>query len=155
MPDSDRAAIAELLHRFAFAIDERDWAALRDCFDDRVSVALDSSIGGSDPEPSPAEERVDEARSFFGKLDATHHQVTVYRVSVDGDEAEVLSYFRAGHFKDHLVGGSTFDQVGHYLHRCVRRADGWRITGWDQKIRYTEGNAKLLAFGGDGEPGDG
>ena len=92
-------------------------------------MRLDDSIGGSNPEPTSAEQRVSEARSFFEKLDATHHQLTVYRVSVDGDRAEVLTYFRAGHFKRHLVGGATFDQVGHYVHDCVRRADGWRIGG--------------------------
>ena len=153
--DADPRELAELLHRFAFAIDERDWVALRDCFDDTVSVALDSSIGGSDESPMPAGERVDEARKFFGKLDATHHQLTVYRVEVDGDAARVLTYFRAGHYKDHVIGGSTFDQVGHYRHECVRREGGWRIAGWRQTIRYTEGNAKLLAFGGDGLEGDG
>ena len=157
MSDPDRRSLEDLLHRFAFAIDERDWAALEACLDDRVSVRLDETVGGSDEDagPRPAAERVEEARSFFGKLDATHHQLTVCRASVDGDRAELLTYFRAGHFKAHVIGGSTFDQVGHYVHDCVRRPDGWRIAGWRQTIRYTEGNAKLLAFGGEGLEDDG
>ena len=141
--------IRDLLHRFAMAIDDRDWTAFHECLCDEVSVQLDSSIGGSDPTPQDAREWVANARSFFDPLDATHHQLTVYRVELRGDEASVLTYFRAGHYKKHLAGGATFDQVGRYEHQCIRADGQWRIAKWVQKIAYSEGNAALLAKGGD------
>ena len=145
----DRTLLTELVQRFARAIDARDWEAFRECLDDTVSVQLDSSIGGSDPAPMPAAERVAKAREFFDPLEATHHHVTVCTVTLDGDSAEVTSNFRAGHFKRHLIGAATFDQVGHYVHRCRRSGDTWVIAGWTQSIAYSQGNTAVLARGGD------
>ena len=150
----DRIAVTDLIHRFAMAIDDRDWTVFADCLQDPVSVELDSSIGGSDPSPQAVADRVKLARKFFEPFEATHHHVTVYSVryaSIDskGDELEVRSYFRAGHFKRHFVGGASFEQMGDYRHRCVRTDDGWRISGWKQRIAYTAGNTALLARGGD------
>lgn len=152
-----RCELSDLIHRFAASIDRRDWTGFRECLDDRVSVKLDDSIGGSNPAPQPAEDWVINARGFFDVLDATHHHVTPYEWTRDEDDdgggaVTVMSYFRAGHFKNVIVGGATFDQVGTYHHRCVRREDGWRIAGWVQRVNYSEGNAKLLAVRGDGSP---
>ena len=155
-----RAALGDLIHRFAWCIDRRDWTGFRACLAPRVTVGLDTSIGGEgdDAEPEDADGRVLAARDFFEPFDATHHHVTLYSVSHEpgGDAAEVLSYFRAGHYKQHVLGGATFSQSGHYRHRCARTGvmpdnpTGWHITGWRQVIHFTEGNAKLLARGGDG-----
>ena len=145
-----------LIHRFAWCIDRRDWDGFRNVLADEVDVTLDSTVGDSPAGPVPAGQQVEQARDFFDKLDATHHHLTVYRIDLadDGRSAEVLTYFRAGHFKAHVLGGGSFDQAGHYEQRCVRTTDGWRLAGWRQFVAYTQGNAKLLARGGDGTPGD-
>ena len=35
---SDKAAISEVLHRYAMAIDLRDWSLLRECFTDQMQA---------------------------------------------------------------------------------------------------------------------
>lgn len=143
----------DTIHRFAMAIDDRDWAAFAAVLSDPVDVHLDPSLHSPIEGDHPRQRWVDQARSFFETLDRTHHHLTLYRIDHDAssDELVVTSYFRAGHFKSHFVGGATFDQVGRYAHRMVPGGMGLIIRGWTQTIDYTEGNSKILATAGGSE----
>ena len=83
-----REEIRELVHRYALAIDSRDWPGYRACFADRIE--LDFSAATRTPparEPMSADAWTERCRQFFTRLTATQHIPALLRVEVDGPRA--------------------------------------------------------------------
>ena len=140
----DRAAIRELVGRFACGIDFRDWDAFAALFTTLVSVHLDPRTSGSPPVPVPVAMWKKFAGASFEYYHSTHHAVVVDYVELNGDEAEAVSHFTASHYLANPDGSPTFVQKGTYHHRFKRTDEGWRITGWNQDVRWGEGNRAVL-----------
>ena len=70
----DRAAILDVLARFAHGIDGRDWALYRSVFTDAIDVDYTSYRAGSAGRMS-ADDWVARARRLFPGLDATQHSL--------------------------------------------------------------------------------
>ena len=140
----DRESIRSLISHFALGIDFRDWDAFASCFTDTVSVKLDPRTAPSPPTPVPIAVWMKIARASFEPYDSTHHLVRTYAIEVNGAEAKALSYFQASHFRANPDGGPTFVQKGTYLHSCRRTEAGWRISGWEQTVRWGTGNRAVL-----------
>ena len=150
----DRDAVRDLVGRFACGIDFRDWDAFADLFTTTVSVHLDPRTSGSPPVPVPVALWKKFAAASFEAYDSTHHAVTVDYVLVDGDAAEAVSHFTASHYLANPDGSPTFVQKGTYHHRFERTAAGWRISGWDQDVRWGTGNRAVLDAAMDAMPGE-
>jgi hypothetical protein len=136
----DHNAIVALCIRYATALDSRDWALLRTCFEPDV-VAEYAGIGeilGYD-----ALEQV--CQRALMPLDASQHFLGNHVVVLDGDEADATTYLQAQHVRSGIPGGDTFLLAGKYTDRVVRRDGGWRFKTRKLEVMWTQGNRAVMA----------
>jgi ketosteroid isomerase-like protein len=118
----DRAAVTEVLHRYAWTLDAKDYAGLREVFaDDAVARYGDRDwMEGGDA-------IVAWIAGHGREQAAQHHHVSVYLVELDGDVATALSYVTA---RNHSAAdaGAVAISYGSYRDELRREAGGWRIT---------------------------
>jgi hypothetical protein len=143
-PAEERAAVLDLLARFAHGIDGRDWALYRSVFTDEIDVDYTSYRPGS-PARMPADDWVDRARRLFPGLDATQHVLVNPWVRADGDAIRVRTSMRADHFLD----GARYSLGGTYEHRLVPTGGEWRIAAVTLTVTWTEGDRQLLVRGAE------
>lgn len=119
--DNDREAICDVLVAYATAIDSRDWALLRRVFTHDVHAHY-GDLGEWHGVDDFAE-FMDAAHQGFG---TTHHRLTNFVVTIDGDRATARTYVHAVlTLRDDPA--AWYDALGHYDDVIVRSADGWRI----------------------------
>jgi 3-phenylpropionate/cinnamic acid dioxygenase small subunit len=117
---SDPLAIQQLLSRYTYACDTRDWDLLDACF------LPDARIQYESLPPFPdgyAGLRGSTVRTLT-LLRSTQHLLGNLHVTVDGDRATAASYVQATHVAD---DGRSWVTGGRYDDELVRTADGWRI----------------------------
>jgi ketosteroid isomerase-like protein len=133
----DDLAVRELLHRYAFALDEQDMDLIASCFtpDVRAEYSGHTLSGGV--------QGIVGLLRGAGDFDKTMHHVGTIVVRLDGDRAEARSYTIA-----YLVGQE--DGEPYLLTRGVRyrdlmrkAEDGWKIydrvhaVDWSSKVPAT------------------
>jgi 3-phenylpropionate/cinnamic acid dioxygenase small subunit len=121
--EDDRAAIADVVVRYATAIDRRDWDLFRTCFTDDC---------GSDYGPIGGWTTLDGLTEFMTTAHAgmghTMHRMTNVVTAVDGDSASGRTYVHVILQLDRNDPATVFETFGFYDDAFVRAADGWRIT---------------------------
>ena len=131
--------VADLCAEYAFALDRRDWAALRACFTDApVFVHPGGRVEGVDG-------IVERARGALEPLDASQHLLGTIVVEVEGDNASSICYFQAQHVRAGTPGGDTYLIAGSYADRLVRTPQGWRIAERVQLYLWRDGNRAVVA----------
>ena len=136
---ADRFEIAEVLYRYATALDTRDWALLGSVFTGDGVYRM--GVRGEFTGPEAIVEKLQEV---LGKLDATQHLISNATIVVDGDRARSTCYVRAQHYRTgHETGGNTLDMGGTYVDELVRTGDGWRIKHRALEITWREGNGGI------------
>jgi 3-phenylpropionate/cinnamic acid dioxygenase small subunit len=121
--DSQRLSdeIAALLHRYARAVDTKDWELYRSVFTDGAHIDYSSAgaiVGGRD-------EVVDWFAANFGVIPWSMHYITnIEVVAAEGDSATVRAMFYNPMQLPGVDGMSACG--GYYHHELVRTADGWR-----------------------------
>jgi len=116
----DRQDIAEMLVRYATAIDRCEWPQLGSVFTDDCDVDY-GEIGSW--------QSSDAITEFMQKVHAgaghTLHRLSNLAITVDGDKADARTYF------DALImaadNQSGVNAIGFYDDEIVRTAEGWRI----------------------------
>lgn len=115
----DRAALHDLLVRYATAVDERDHDALAGCFTDDAEASFAGIAAGAGGHSIATF-----LLSTLGPAESTHVVANV-RVELRGDEAAVSSvavvYGVRGEPEQLRLRGVTYRDV------CVRTPNGWRI----------------------------
>jgi ketosteroid isomerase-like protein len=130
--------IAEVLHRYGYALDGRDWPLLRTCFTDDV-------VGRYGGDPLLGYEAVERlCRSTLEPLSVSQHLIANVTVTVAGDEADASCYLHAQHVRPGTEGGDQFIYAGRYLDHLVRTADGWRIADRRLQPMWTSGNPAVI-----------
>lgn len=119
--DEDVAKIHEVLLRYAWAIDFRDWPRLRTCFTD--DFVGDYGVAGSWTSGDAITDFMEEGHKPFGQ---TLHRITNIVAQVDGDRATACSYVDAM-LMPLEPGGHIFRAIGFYDDELVKRPD-WRIS---------------------------
>jgi hypothetical protein len=138
----DRAAVRDLIIRFANAFDRQDWSALRDCL--AAEVHTDYSAFRGEPPATVAADAFVEARATGLAGVRTQQLSTNHEVILDGDRAECYSAFVVHRVAPNAPpGADTFDTAGHYWHACVRTITGWRIDRIKQTILWTRGTPSV------------
>lgn len=120
---ADRLAVDDLLTRYTFAVDQRDWDALDDVFlaDAHIDYTATGGIAGSYPE---VKRWLAETLTMFS---AMQHALAQKSVVVDGDRAHVRAYFLNPMQIAQPDGGVwQLDLGGVYVHDLVRTPEGWR-----------------------------
>jgi hypothetical protein len=141
-PDADdRAAILDILARFAHGIDGRDWSLYRSVFTDEIDVDYTSYRPGSLAR-MPADDWVDRARLLFSGLDATQHVLVNAWMQPEEEAVRVQTSMRADHFLD----AARYTLGGRYVHRLVAVGNGWLISAVTLTVTWEEGDRALLAL---------
>lgn len=134
--------IADVLFRYGYALDGKDWNRLRSCFTPDAAF----HYGGYATRGYPAIELA--LRAVLEPLAGSQHLVGSVMVAIDdiGNHATSSCYVQAQHVRDgehdaeHLLIGAR------YVDRLVRtEEDGWRITDRSLEVMWTSGNDDILA----------
>jgi 3-phenylpropionate/cinnamic acid dioxygenase small subunit len=118
---SDHLEITALLHRYARAVDTKDWELYRSVF--TADAHVDYSSAGC-----PAGTRDDVAdwlSQAFAQLPMSQHYVTNIEITpISGDAAQVRAMF---YNPMQLAGMADLSYCGgYYHHEVVRTPGGWR-----------------------------
>jgi 3-phenylpropionate/cinnamic acid dioxygenase small subunit len=130
--------IGEVLFRYGYALDSRDWEQLRTCF-------LPEVVGHYGGDPLTGYEAIEQlCRTTLEPLSVSQHLIGNVTVTVDGDEARSVCYLHAQHVRPGTEGGEQFIFAGRYLDRLVRMPDGWRIADRTLEAMWTSGNPAVI-----------
>jgi hypothetical protein len=127
---ADRAAVADVLLRFAASFDEKNWDGMRECLDDAVDCDYSSLRG------------VGQRIAALATL-VMQHDLTNLRVRIDGDTAAVQCNFVIRRFSSSAGGHDFFHSYGRYLFSLIRREMGSRISGITQVVTRNHGNPAI------------
>jgi len=121
---SDRLEIEDLLTRYCYAIDDRDWNAYRNVF--TADAVIDDTVTGG--VRSGLEEHIVYMKQALSKIAMSQHAISTILVDVKGDDAKVRAHCSCPMVID-LGKGQTevFFQGLWYRDRLARTPDGWRI----------------------------
>ena len=140
---ADRAAISDVVHRYATAIDTREWELLRTCFGDPVEADF-TSFGVRQPFRGSADDWVAAVRSTIEGLDATQHLTANHVHEISGDRATCTAYIRARHVFAAADGESQYTIGGYYTWEMVRDSEGWRVEKYAINVTWKSGNRHIL-----------
>jgi 3-phenylpropionate/cinnamic acid dioxygenase small subunit len=119
-PVADEVAIAALLHRYARAVDAKDWELYRSAFTEDASIDYPGTISGSRDEVADWM-----ATQFSAGVSMSMHYITNIEIlDSAGDTATVRAMF---YNPMQLAGMADLSYCGgYYHHELVRTADGWK-----------------------------
>ena len=130
----DRAAITEVLTRYATGIDTRDWDLFRTVF----TADVDADYGKVGAWRG-VDEITDVMTAIHEPCGATMHRLTNIVIAAAGpDRAQARTYVNAIVMGPDDFGGVSAN--GFYDDELVRTSDGWRIA----RRRYTEVHTALM-----------
>jgi hypothetical protein len=140
---ADRQDIADVLHRYALALDGREWEALASCFLPD-GVADYGDLGGVN---EGRDAIVALCRGALEGLDASQHLIGTVAIEVDGDTATATCYLQAQHVLRGARGGDNFLVGGTYRDRLVRTGSGWQIEHRTLEGTWQDGNPGVFEQG--------
>ena len=138
----EKQAIQDLILKYAWGIDSRDWTLFRSIFADEVEMDF-SSYSGTPASRMSADEWVANCRALLPGFDATQHVLTNFMIDVDGDTATAIVYMKAEHFIANHLGDNSHTLGGHYTHRLTRAGTGWKIHGTTLTVTWSRGNRQV------------
>jgi ketosteroid isomerase-like protein len=122
---SDRIEIQELLVRYCYAVDDRDWDAYRNVF--THDAVLDDTVTGG--VRSGVEEHIAYMGRALSKILISQHAISTILLDVQGDEGTARAHCSCPMVVDLGEGKrQIFFQGLWYRNRVVRTPDGWRIS---------------------------
>jgi 3-phenylpropionate/cinnamic acid dioxygenase small subunit len=139
---ADERQIIDCIVRLCVATDARDWVTVRACFTDVVRFDM-TSLAGGEPADIPAEQIIDGWTVGLAPMEAVHHQLGNFRVSLRSDEADAFCYGTVYHYRRTASGRNTRTFVGSYDFRLVRADDVWRINAFRFNVKFVDGNLEL------------
>lgn len=121
---SDRIEIEDLLVRYCYAVDDRDWDAYRNIF--TADAILDDAVTGGIR--SGVEEHVAYLQRALSKILISQHAISTILIDLQGDEATARLHCSCPMVVDVGEGKRhVFFQGLWYRDMFVRTAEGWRI----------------------------
>ncbi|MHC3001255.1 nuclear transport factor 2 family protein [Gordonia sp. GN26] len=118
---ADRFEIADTLHRYARAVDTKDWDLWRSVFTADATVDYTSAPAGR---AGSRDEIAAWLEENFAFVSVSQHFITNIEYSFDGDRAQVRAMF---YNPMQFVGMTELSTCGgNYHHSMVRTETGWR-----------------------------
>jgi SnoaL-like domain len=122
---SDRIEIQDLLVRYCYAVDDRDWEAYRNVF--TTEAVLDDTVTGGIR--SNVEEHVAFMKKALSKILISQHAISTVLLDISGDQAAARVHCSCPMVVDVGAGKrQVFFQGLWYRDRLVRTTEGWRIS---------------------------
>jgi hypothetical protein len=121
---SDRLEIQDVLVRYCYAVDDRNWSAYRKVF--TTDAVIDDTVTGG--VRSGVEEHVAYLTRALSKILISQHAISTLLIDLNGDEAAARLHCSCPMVVD-LGGGKTqvFFQGLWYRDKLIRTPSGWRI----------------------------
>jgi hypothetical protein len=121
---SDRAEIQDVLMRYCYAVDDRDWDSYRKLF--TSDAILDDTVTGGIR--SGVEEHVTYLTRALSKIRISQHAISTLLLDIEGDSARARLHCSCPMVVD-LGEGRTqvFFQGLWYRNHLVRTTDGWKL----------------------------
>lgn len=139
----DRAAISDVVIRFAYGLDLADWELYGSTLADELFVDFRESTG-MEPRTWTRAEWCGFAAEVLNGFDARQHISSNHRIELAGDRAVCLAYMYAQHHLPGAPGGDDLLMRGWYEYELERTAAGWQIDRLTQ--HYTWGTGNDLIF---------
>jgi hypothetical protein len=126
--------------------DAKEWAAARALFvEGPVEVDMSSLVGGG-PVRTTAEELFAGFAAGLHEGKLSHHMATNYRVTLDGDAAELWAQGYAwNRLLDYHGGSELWETWGSYRLTFRRGAAGWRLDRFRYHAKFNRGNEHVRA----------
>ena len=103
---ADESELRDLIHRYAFGLDDRDWTLWRSVFADEVVIDMSDYRPEPPPSLATAEQVVRSAQTLFAGFEATQHFIGTPRIELGADGARSETYCIAHHvFPEDYEGG--------------------------------------------------
>ena len=121
---ADRLEIEDVLTRYCYAIDDRQWDAYRVLFtpdaviDDRVTGGLKSGV----------EEHVNYLKKALSKIQLSQHAISTVLLELNGDIAQVRAHCSCPMVVVGAAGKQVFFQGLWYRNSLIRTREGWKIS---------------------------
>jgi hypothetical protein len=140
---SDRIEIEDVLTRYCYAVDDREWNVYRSLFtpaaviDDRVTGGIQSGI----------EEHIQYLSGALSKVVLSQHALSTVRIDLSGDSAQVRAHCSCpmvvefGEAKNYV-----FFQGLWYRNSIVRTHEGWKISRLVEEGYWTYNMPPNFAF---------
>lgn len=143
----DRAEIADVLGRYAFGTDMRDWDMVASCFAEAIALDFTELDLWSEPVDSVSREVwVRTLEAFYSELPACHHLNTPVLYEFEGEHrCLVTAVLQARHWDPERTDGESIQEVvGYYRDEFAREPTGWKIRGMKEIVKFTTGNSSIL-----------
>src|SRR5580693_9849500 len=96
---TDRAEIADLVHRYGTGADRKDWKFMRSMFTDEIEVWLGRAGQPIEFRRVSVDKFTSGGDKVLGRFLVTQHTLTTNLIDVTGDDAVCLCDMQARHFK--------------------------------------------------------
>lgn len=125
---------------FAFT-DLKDWSSATALFvEGPIEVDMSSLVGGSPVTMTAAELFAGFSVGLHAKKQS-HHMATNYRITINGEAAELWAQGYAWNLLQDYHGGSDlWETWGNYRLTMRRGPDGWRMDGFRYYAKLNRGN---------------
>ena len=121
----DRLDVSDMITRYAFALDRREWDDFDAIFADEIYMEMPHVPSGATVSLADFKQTVVDV---VGGFDATHHPIANHLVTISGDRAQCKCYAAAWHTLPTERGVTDYCLVrGFYDWGLKRTPDGWRI----------------------------
>ncbi len=123
---TDWHAVHELSIRWAEALDQRNWPALRSTLAGRLHMDLSGSPPAGGPGPIWVDDWIGEVSRDLARFTTTQHLLGNHRIALHGDQGRVRAEVQVQHW----MSTHRWHQVGGWYEATVVREQGeWAISG--------------------------
>lgn len=124
--------------------DEHNWQRVQHSLADEVLLDY-SALSGNPAATITSKQIVDAWKGFLPGFDKTHHQLSKFEVSENGDEAEVHFYGKA----DHFIGQEIWTVEATYDAGVTKTGGDWKATRLKLNLLGQSGNTGLPGLAGE------
>lgn len=145
-----RQSLVDNYNAYAEGLDTRNWAMVRDCFAEQVTIDY-GDLEAGEARLWSADDWISHIKAVLSGFDSTHHAITNHRMALADGKVICRAYLVADHviLPDPKIAQAGPDNictvVGEYHNHYDNRADGaWRIVYSSLKVKWSSGNAAIF-----------
>ena len=143
-PVADQLAIQGVLHRYASALDNKDWPELEHVFTEEIRADF-RSFGVSKIFRGRADDWAARLQSSLGGMQATQHLMGNHRYRLQGTRrARGSTYVQATHVCPNDWGGDRYVVGGRYDVSLDKIEGAWRIAAYALIVTWHSGDRHVL-----------
>jgi hypothetical protein len=136
--DAETSRVINVVRSIPLAVDLADYALAERAFAPRIVIDYTSLWGGEPSHMTPAE-LMAAWRGIVPGFDATWHELSNVRASVDGNRATASAFVDGRHW----IGAELWRPVGNYRWRLEKLDGQWKVTHMTFEMTHEIGDRAL------------